>query len=216
MIVETIRASIHGRYLVVPPLAATPPPPLLVGFHGYGEAVDAELDRLRAIAPDGDWLIVSVQALHRFYLRRSQQVVASWMTSQDRELAIADNIAYVGAVIETVSRRYSVASTRVVSGFSQGVAMAFRAAAALPGSTAAVVACGGDVPPEIDPSSLARVSVLLGRGTGDDWYTIDKLRGDVARLRGAGVDVTPIEFDGGHQWAPPFIEAARDFLQRCR
>ena len=42
-----------------------------------------------------------MQALHPFYTK-TERIVASWMTRQDRELAIADNIRYVQAVIDAV------------------------------------------------------------------------------------------------------------------
>ena len=215
-ITRTIAAATHGRYLI----AAPEPParaPLLVGFHGYGESADAQLERMRAIPGSSGWLLASVQALHPFYRGRSQDVVAGWMTQQDRELAIADNIAYVQIVVEAIAREWTLASTLVFAGFSQGVAMAFRAAASSTRPVAGVIACGGDVPPEIGPSALAGVrAAMVGRGRRDDWYTREKADADERRLRDAGVRVTPIEFDGGHEWPAPFIAAAGAFLSECR
>src|SRR5262249_56383933 len=104
-------------YLVMPP-SFDGPVPLLVGFHGYGEGADAQLDRLRSIAGSERWLLVSIQGLHRFYNRRADEVVASWMTRQDRELAIADNIAYVAAVLDSVSATSSTKPSTVFAGFS--------------------------------------------------------------------------------------------------
>ena len=54
---------------------------------------------MRAIPGAARWRLVAIQGLHRFYQRRDNQVVASWMTRQDRELAIADNLAYVAGVM---------------------------------------------------------------------------------------------------------------------
>ncbi|HEY2850072.1 MAG TPA: hypothetical protein VGI97_09355 [Gemmatimonadaceae bacterium] len=191
--------------------------PLLVGCHGYGEAAEAELDRLRAMVPRGDWLIVSVQAMHPFYRARSQEVVASWMTRQDRELAIADNVRYVGEVVDAVAREWAVTPMLVFSGFSQGVAMALRAAASSPRRVSGAIVSGGDVPPEIDDTALSRVPrVLISRGAHDTWYTDEKFRGDVARLRGTGAVVVAHEFEGGHEWAQPLVEAAADFLGSLR
>ena len=64
-----------------------------MGFHGYAEGADIQLERLQAIPGSGRWLLVSIQGLHRFYQSRTRDVVASWMTRQDRELAMADNLA---------------------------------------------------------------------------------------------------------------------------
>src|SRR5439155_9659348 len=134
-------------------------------------------------------LIVSVQGLHRFYRGRSQDVVASWMTRQDRELMIADNIAYVSAVIDAVSREWHINGTLVFAGFSQGVAMAFRAAVRGSHPPIVVLALGGDIPPELEGDGLARFSTaLIGRGGRDEWYSPASFAADEARLRAAGVD----------------------------
>src|SRR5262245_36230041 len=104
----TIAATTHGRYLVEPAPGGSSAP-LLVGFHGYGESADTQKSRLREIARSDRWNIVSIQGLHRFYDRRANAVIASWMTRQDRELAIADNRAYVAAVVEQVWNAHSAA-----------------------------------------------------------------------------------------------------------
>ena len=61
----------------------------------------------------------------------------------DRELAIDDNRAYVRSVVA----QFPAPAQLVFLGFSQGAAMAYRAAA---GSNATgVIALGGDVPPDV-------------------------------------------------------------------
>jgi len=67
------------------------------------ENSDIQMERLLATAGAERWTLVSVQALSRFYKGRTQEVVASWITRQDREAAIADNIAYVDRVVEAVA-----------------------------------------------------------------------------------------------------------------
>ena len=80
MIERTIPVSTHGRYLIEPPAAGDAPAPLLVGFHGYAEGAEAQLERMRAIRGTERWRIVSIQGLNRFYNRRSNEVIAGWMT----------------------------------------------------------------------------------------------------------------------------------------
>ena len=210
MIERTIAATTHGRYLVEP---ASPGAPVLVGFHGYAELAEAALERLRAIPGSDRWTIASIQGLNRFYQRRNNEVIAGWMTRQDRELAIADNLEYVTRVIESVAREWAAGGAVVFSGFSQGVAMAFRAAAASALPVAGVIAAGGDVPPEIPRERLAAVrAVVLCRGVRDEWYSTEKFAADRQRLGDAGVAVTPVEFDGGHEWSRDVIAAASTFL----
>jgi predicted esterase len=213
VIERTIAAQTHGRYLVAPPAGA--PDGLLVGFHGYAEGAEAQMERMRRIPGSERWAVVSVQGLHRFYQRRTNEVIASWMTRQDRELAIADNLAYVAAVIETLAVEFPQASRLVLAGFSQGVAMMFRAACHSSRRVSGVIAVGGDVPPELVPSALARVSAaLVCHGVRDEWYTQEKFSADVSRLRSAGVDVESVEFDGGHEWSDAVVAAAAAFLKR--
>ena len=92
--------------------------------------------------------------------------------------------------------------------------MAFRAACATARRVDAVIAVGGDVPPEIDAVSLARVQMaLVCRGERDDWYTDEKFQQDIARIRQAGAAVRPVAFDGGHEWPAAVLEAASAFLR---
>ncbi|MGE5244444.1 MAG: alpha/beta hydrolase [Betaproteobacteria bacterium] len=211
--VRTPRVSVHGRYLVAAPPAGAGP--LLVGFHGYAENAETQLARLQSIPGADRFVLVSVQGLHRFYRGRSNDVVvASWMTRQDRELVIADNLAYVRTVLDEVAAAHGRARPPVFVGFSQGAAMAFRAAASGL-RTAGVIALGGDVPPELGRSALAAVpAALVGRGARDDWYTAATFGEDVRRLTEAGVRVTPFEFDGAHEWTPAFAGAVAEFLAR--
>lgn len=214
MIERSISASTHGRYLVA---KANPGSPLLVGFHGYAESAEHEYKRLNSIAGVEYWNRVAVQGLHRFYRGASRDVVASWMTHQDREHAIADNCAYVAKVVDDVVAEQSPSPILVFHGFSQGVGMALRAAASSRFRVRGVMITGGDVPPELDANCLMKIrSVLLGRGTEDSWYTEEKFGSDERRLRAAGIDVQTIRFQAGHEWAPEFRRAAGDFLEMCR
>lgn len=212
MIEGTIAAGTHGRYLVEAP-ASSGPAPILVGFHGYAEPAETQLGRIRAIPGADRWRLVAIQGLHRFYQRRTNEVVASWMTRQDRELAIADNLAYVAGVMDVVAREWPGAPRVVFAGFSQGVAMTFRAAVSAARPVDGVIAVGGDIPPEIDATALARVrSVLICRGNRDAWYTTEKFDSDVRRLTDAGVRVETLPFDGGHEWNGDVLTAASRFL----
>jgi predicted esterase len=212
VIERVIATGTHGRFLMESPSSAGAAP-LLVGFHGYGEGADVQLERMRRIPGAARWRLVSIQGLHRFYQRRTNEVVASWMTRQDREAAIADNLVYVDAVLTAVDREHPGAPRLVLTGFSQGVAMMFRAASAR--SVDGVIAVGGDVPPEIESSALTRVRrALVCRGARDEWYTAETFGRDVERLRDVRVHVESLNFPGGHEWSAEVVEAASAFLRK--
>ena len=134
------------------------------------------------------------------------------MTHEDREDAIADNLAYVTAALEGVP--YDPSRPVVFAGFSQGVAMAYRAACRGPRRAAGIIAVGGDVPPELlqDPE-VEFPDVLLIRGRQDEWYSQQKFEADTTALRARRVALQPLQVEGGHEWHEPVISAARKFLE---
>ena len=209
--VLSIETPVHGRVIVQRGRNAAGG--VLAGYHGYAESADVMLERLQSISGAAAWTLVAVQALNRFYRGRSQDVVAGWMTRQDREAAIADTIRYVDAALDTVLAAHSSDPAIVQVGFSQGVATAFRAAVRGRRRSAAVIAVGGDVPPELLADESARFPrVLLVRGEADDWYTQAKLDDDVASLRRRGAGITPRMVAGGHEWTAAVTDAASAFL----
>ncbi len=212
---RTIEATTHGRYLVASEGGALPTV-AIIGFHGYGENADTQMERLQSIAGCERYLLISIQGLHRFYRGRSNEVVASWMTSQSRMFAMADNISYVGSVIERVLAERKVKPPLLFAGFSQGVSMAFRAAINSTALPAAVVAVGDDLPPEIAPAMLKRLSgAMLCRGVSDPVYSNEKFREDEARLISAGVNARVIEYDGGHTWPRELDGILPGFVREC-
>ncbi len=201
---HTIATTTHGRYLVREGSGAG----LLVGFHGYGENADRHLAELERLPETEGWTLVAVQALNRFYNQRTQEVIASWMTKQDRELAIADNHAYVGAVLAELGPSRPL----VFAGFSQGASMAYRAGSAFP--CEGLLVHGGDIPPDVSAQERVHLPpVLLGRGASDDWFTAEKFEKDLRFLQGV-TSVTTCPFDGGHEWHDEFRGAAGRFLAR--
>ena len=108
-------------------------------------------------------------------------------------------------------------STIVYCGFSQGVAMAYRAATQLPSPAAGVIALAGDVPPELQRDATIRwPRLLIGRGDSDSRYTEAQLNADLEFLKTTDADVETYVFDGGHGWVDPFREATGRFLRSVR
>ena len=150
----------------------------------------------------GEWRLVAIQGLHRFYRGRSRDAVASWMTREDRELADRRlSPTYVAAVVEAVSsewagRRASCVCRLLAQERGDGLS---RLACASARSVGGVISLGGDVPPEFDPGwrSARTPAALVGRGSRDEWYTPCRRARDrrASRLREAGVAVTVVTLD---------------------
>ena len=219
MRVLSVATPTHGRVLV-DDSAESSSARVLVGCHGYGQNADAMLDELRKIPGSDSWRLVSVQGLHRFYTRNDQAVVASWMTREDRDDAIADNIQYLDRVVdalepvERVDGVGLVAPILVYLGFSQGASMAARAAARGKVPAAGLILLGGDIPPDIkDDASVTLPPTLLGCGSSDTWYGA-RMEADLAFLQSRSIPHEVCRFEGGHAFTDEFRRAAGIWLAR--
>jgi predicted esterase len=207
---HAIATGTHGRYLVRPPDGHARV--AVVGFHGYGQRAEHLLTELEALPGAAAWLLVSVQGLYRFYDRPTGSVVAHWMTTEDRELAIADNVAYVDAVVAAVAAAHPF-ERLVFLGFSQGAAMAARAAAHAGDRCHGLVMLGGEVAPEVLASKARLPRTVIGRGSHDAWYKPERFEADREALEERGVLAAGVEFDGGHEFSATFRAAASALIQ---
>lgn len=210
--IRLIATRVHGRVLVRP-AAAGSPAGVLLGFHGYLESAETQLARLEEIPGIESWTLASVQALHRVYRGRTDETVASWMTRQDRDVMIADNVAYVRAVVDDLGIDNGVGPI-VCAGFSQGGAMAFRAAVRGGFGAAGIISVGADAPPDLLADGSTRFpSVLFVRGARDQWLTAETFDANAAALRARGADLRALVIEAGHEWAPSASRAAGEFIR---
>ena len=63
----SVDAPAHGRVLV---RDVDAPRGLLVGFHGYAETAEAQMERLMSVPGTECWTLVAAQGLNRFYRGR--------------------------------------------------------------------------------------------------------------------------------------------------
>ncbi|MCG8458315.1 MAG: hypothetical protein MI919_18720, partial [Holophagales bacterium] len=194
--------------------------PLLVGCHGYGETAADHLEELGRIPGSERYALCAVEALHPFY-KKDGTVVRSWMTREDRQRAIDANVRYLASVIAQVRRDAGATGPLVVAGFSQGVAMAWRTVARSGWPAHGLISLAGDVPPEVRSAGALGLAgapspaVLLGRGTGDPWYTEQKMGADLEALAEMGLSAEACVFEGGHEWSDAFRQAAAHMLERA-
>jgi len=97
---------------------------LIYVLHGYGQLAEYFLKKFDGLAED--FYVVAPEGMHRFYLNGSSgRVGASWMTKEERETDISDNISWLNALNNKILAERTFDKI-IVLGFSQGGATAAR------------------------------------------------------------------------------------------
>ena len=178
--------------------------------HGHGQLAARFLSRFVPLERD-DRLFIAPEALSRFYLtntpngvhRPDSPIGATWMTREDREAEIEDQVAYLDLIYDEIFSQVGRGRVRLwVLGFSQGVATVIRWLARARTSPDRVVLWAGMIPPELDARAAralwARAPVTMVVGSTDEFATPKVVAAQEAKLRELGVAFTSIGFDGGH------------------
>jgi len=184
---------------------------LWVVCHGYGQLAGEFAESFRVVAAPSR-LIAAPEALSRFYLDRTPappgsappRVGATWMTREDRESEIGDQVAYLDALHDRLREMLPDAGVRLhVLGFSQGVATVGRWLARGRARADRMILWAGSYPPDVDLAAVAprfaQCDVVLVVGSRDTLTSWTDANGQLQRFEDAGIAARLISFDGGHR-----------------
>jgi len=181
----------------------------LLVLHGWGQNARSFIRKFAPLVRQ-DILVIAPQAPHQFYLDiETRKVGFGWMTSFDRDRAIADVVAGLDAILDAVEAEHETGPLRpCVLGFSQGVSIAWRYAIHGDRDVAGVVACGGDLPPDVEHvlSTRKPIPALLVHGREDAIVPWSKAESAELVLREQGYLVETNYFDGGHDLPAGLME----------
>jgi phospholipase/carboxylesterase len=183
-----------------PSTSSETPPALLIAAHGYGQSCKNFI-RSFASLREKNYLVVAPQGPNQFYWQESGKVGFCWMTRYMRLNTIDLLMQYMARLIETLRVKWPFDEDRVfILGFSQGSALAFRLGASGIVKPRGVIACGGDLPPDVAErlDSIAKFPVLIVHGVNDSSMSFAKAREGEDILRKHGFAVDTRYFDGGH------------------
>jgi predicted esterase len=172
--------------------------------HGYGQLASRFLNDFAVLAEPQRYL-VAPEGPSRYYTDHvRREVGASWMTSEDRLVDIANYVRYLDSLYEHVFsaiRRTRVAVT--VLGFSQGAATAARWISHGRAVADRLILWGELLPPDLDLDSAwgkledARLTFVVGR---DDAYVDEaRLADNEAILLGRDIPFETVRYEGGHR-----------------
>ena len=180
------------------------------GCHGYGQLAAGFVRHLEPLA-DPHRLVVVPEALSRFYLGDHTQpagphskVGASWMTRDDRLTDIADYVAYLDTLYDSIFTAISRERVTVHAlGFSQGTATATRWLVTGRSRADRLILWGAPLPADLDLKGDGRrlrdLDLTLVAGERDQFLTPKVLSGDETRLKDAGIPYRLVRFAGGHE-----------------
>lgn len=175
---------------------------IVLVLHGYGHLARYFLNAFHGME-DGR-AIVAPEALSRFYTDGSfTRVGASWMTREDRDHEIADQIHYLDALIARMRTECRQAARVRALGFSQGVSTLCRWAMLGRTPVEHVVIWGGSMPPDLDPTRMKdrwrNTRIDLVHGIDDPVVKEDVLLRNEAAVRATGIPFNTHRFHGGHE-----------------
>ena len=181
---------------------------LWIVCHGYGQLAREFLAGFEPIAAPGR-LIAAPEALSRFYTgsadarHSAARVGASWMTREDREAEIADQIAYLDGIADQLLSQLPDRPRVRALGFSQGASAVCRWAVLGKTRPNELILWAGEIPAEFTDETLAErlrhVAVNVVAGSRDRLVPDALVRHQEARLRKAGLEPRVSRFDGGHR-----------------
>lgn len=214
VVIHRMPVTFSSYHAVLEPLGEfDAPPALLITTHGYGQSCRGFIKNFEALR-EKNVLIVAPQGINQFYWKNGRPGF-SWMTSHMREYTIQDNIAYMGELVESLSDRYPYDPDRIfMLGFSQGVAMAFRTAAAGHVEPRGVIACGGDLPPDVHDMlfRLDPFDALIVHGTEDEVVKTEKGEECLRILQEFEFPVESHFFKGGHDIPDDVVAFIGDWI----
>jgi predicted esterase len=207
-----VETQVHGRVVIQEPIKPKSEKwPVLVGFHGYGQGALDELEILQSIPGIEEWFLISIQALHSFYPKRGRYG-SSWMTSQDRELRIQENVAYFKTVLKQMKKEYPLSETLVCHGFSQGTNMACRAAMLGGFPCSGLMLVGGDTDTGLSYAKLP--AMHWSRGDRDCVYDEQRWMKEVQEFRSREqIPLRAEVFKGEHAPEYDYFQKSGAFLR---
>ncbi len=183
-------------------------------LHGYGQLARYFLRSFEGM--DKASLFVAPEGLSRFYTDAGHtRVGATWMTREDREHEIQDQVSYLDALAAKLREECPRAEHGLVLGFSQGVATAARWSMLGRSPFKRLVLWVGTLPAELDIAAMrlswSSCTVDIVTGARDTLVTTEQLRRHEPSLRAAGVNSAFHSHGGAHAFDPVLL---RDLLVR--
>lgn len=172
-------------------------------LHGYGQLAQFFIKKFEVLN-NHKTFVVAPEALSRFYLEGfTGRVGASWMTREERPHEIADYVAYLNQLYDTVLDGQDISKLQInVLGFSQGNATVLRWLNSNHIRCDRLVIWAGffanGIADVIAPIKLAKIPTTLAYGTQDEYLVQIDLEKYGADIKAAIPHLQIVTFEGKH------------------
>jgi predicted esterase len=144
---------------------------LIYVLHGYGQLAPYFIRKFHGLP--SNYFVIAPEGMHRFYLNGSSgRVGASWMTKEEREDDISDNLCWLSSLHDEITARKSFKKVFIL-GFSQGGATAARWYQSGKISADHLMIWASVYPPDLEPNNeiqLHEKEHFFFVGTNDEFY----------------------------------------------
>lgn len=180
---------------------------ILFVCHGYATLAEKFLQEFKDVQSD-NLFIVAPEGLNRFYTRGgSGNVVASWMTSDDREDEIQDYINFLDQVYKKVVPKFPVNTRIAVLGFSQGAATASRWAASGKSRIDDLILWCGFFPPDLKTAEIPEhLRLTVVTASDDKWIGPEEEQKQLEGMKKRTPDFKHFRFTGEHKIHVPALK----------
>jgi predicted esterase len=172
---------------------------LLFVLHGYGQLAEFFIRKFHFL--EEDYFIVAPEGMHRFYLKGSSgRVGASWMTKEDRDSDIKDNIHYLNSLYDSIcsSKKFDQIT---LLGFSQGGATAARWFNSFQRNIDAHISWASIYPPDLDITPCEKnKNNYFAIGDKDEYFSEHKLKETILFYK--NLNYITFTFHGKHNIDP--------------
>jgi predicted esterase len=177
---------------------------LIIALHGYGQAARTFIHHFKDLIGDGETLVVCPEGLNRFYWKGfTGEVVASWMTKENREFDIRDNMAYLNDLYAHLMGQLPKDTKVTLLAFSQGCPTMSRWVAKCRPEFHHLILWGGHLAHDVDyaPSGnyFSDKELLFVYGESDQFLPFGYRERQAMLAKVGDLDFRTISFDGKHE-----------------
>jgi len=194
-----------GRYAVLGSLHKSTKN-VVIAFHGQGQLAKYFIQKLKGLQALGI-TVIAPEGLHYYYLNGfSGRVGTSWMTSENRLMAIANYISFLNLMRTDIISKTNPGIKIHLLGFSQGVATVSRWVEQTKFDFEQLILWGGALPPDLNKELINKrmsgkpLHQVIGKR--DPFIDSEKVEDLKLLIEGYGLSADYTYYDGVHEITP--------------